>query len=58
MKPPSPISVLCDLCRQKGAAGEDPFTEIAELLDFTPVPVRAHANNWTAEHQRAFNGHP
>ena len=50
----SPIPVLCDLCRAKGHAGDAPFEDLADLLDFTPVPVRSHANNWTPEHQRAF----
>ena len=48
------IPTLCDRCRTQGHAGHDPFEELADLLDFTPVPVRRHANNWTAEHQRAF----
>lgn len=49
-----PIPVLCDLCRARGRAGDDPFAELAGLLDFEPVPVRSHNNNWTPEHQRAF----
>ncbi|MCJ8191382.1 hypothetical protein [Sphingomicrobium aestuariivivum] len=48
------IPVLCDLCRARGAAGDDRFAELAELLAFTPVPVKSHANTWTGEHQRAF----
>ncbi|WP_265587680.1 hypothetical protein [Sphingomicrobium arenosum] len=48
------IPVLCDLCRARGHAGDEAFAELAELLAFTPVPVKSHANNWTPEHQRAF----
>lgn len=51
---PPPIPVVCDICRAEGAAGEDPFAAIADLLTFDPVERRAHVNNWTAEHQRAF----
>jgi hypothetical protein len=51
---PITIPVICDRCRVEGAAGEDPFTAIRDLLEFEPVPRRAHVNNWTAEHQRAF----
>jgi hypothetical protein len=35
-------------------AGDAAFATIPDILNFTPVPRRAHANNWTAEHQRAF----
>ena len=48
------IPVICDRCRAEGSAGDDPFTAIKDLLSFDPVPRRAHVNNWTAEHQRAF----
>jgi hypothetical protein len=48
------IPVICDRCRAEGHAGEDPFAAIADLLEFEPVKRRAHVNNWTAEHQRAF----
>lgn len=48
------VPTLCDQCRAQGVAGESPFEDLAGLLDFTPVPVRAHANNWTPQHQRAF----
>ena len=50
----APIPVICDRCRAEGGAGDDPFTGIADLLTFDPVPRRAHVNNWTAEHQRMF----
>jgi hypothetical protein len=50
------IPVICDRCRAEGNAGEDPFAAIADLLEFEPVKRRAHVNNWTAEHQRAFIG--
>ena len=49
-----PIPVLCDLCRIQGEAGEYPFAHLADLLSFTPVPRRAHANGWSPEVQRAF----
>ena len=48
------IPVICDRCREEGAAGAGPFAEIADLLNFEPVKRRAHVNNWTAEHQRAY----
>jgi hypothetical protein len=48
------IPVICDRCRAEGTAGDDPFTAIRDLLTFEPVSRRAHVNNWTAEHQRAF----
>jgi hypothetical protein len=48
------IPVICDRCREEGIAGDDPFTAIRDLLAFEPVQRRAHVNNWTAEHQRAF----
>ena len=48
------IPVICDRCRATGLAGEDPFAELADLLTFTPVPRRPHANGWTPEYQRAF----
>ena len=51
---PAPIPVICDRCRAEGSAGDGRFAEIADLLTFDPVPRRAHVNNWTAEHQRAF----
>ena len=51
---PHPVPTLCDTCRATGTAGASPFEDLAGLLDFTPVPVRSHANNWTPEHQRAF----
>ena len=35
-------------------AGDEAFAAIPDLLDFEPVPRRAHANGWTPEHQRAF----
>ena len=49
-----PIPVICDRCRAEGMAGESPFAEIADILDFDPVPRRPHADGWTPEYQRAF----
>ena len=51
---PAPIPVVCDQCRATGMAGDSAFSAIPDILDFVPVPRRAHVNNWTAEHQRAF----
>jgi hypothetical protein len=48
------LPVICERCRAEGMAGDEAFAGIPDILDFTPVPRRAHANNWTAEHQRAF----
>ena len=48
------IPVICDRCRATGLAGEVPFAELADLLSFTPVPRRPHANGWTPELQRGF----
>jgi hypothetical protein len=48
------IPVICDRCREQGLAGDDPFTAIRDLLNFDPVPRRAHVNGWTPEHQSAF----
>src|SRR3990170_5398343 len=48
------IPVICDRCRLEGSAGGDGFADIRDLLAFEPVQRRAHVNNWTAEHQRAF----
>ena len=50
----APIPVICDRCRAEGSAGGDQFADIRDLLAFDPVQRRAHVNNWTAEHQRAF----
>ena len=50
----TPIPVLCDQCRAAGHAGEAPFADLADLLAFTPVPRRPHANGWDEEKQRAF----
>ena len=50
----NPIPVICELCRAEGQAGADPFAHLADLLSFTPVPRRAHANGWSPELQRAF----
>jgi len=51
---PSTLPVVCDQCRAKGQAGDPAFAAIGDILAFDPVPRRAHVNNWTAEHQRAF----
>ena len=48
------IPVICDKCRQTGMAGEDAFSAIPDILNFTPVQRRAHVNGWKDEHQRAF----
>lgn len=48
------IPVICDRCRATGMAGDSAFAAIPDILDFDPVPRRAHVNNWTPEHQRAF----
>jgi hypothetical protein len=48
------IPVICDRCRAEGSAGGTGFADIRDLLAFDPVQRRAHVNNWTAEHQRAF----
>jgi hypothetical protein len=50
-----PLPVICDRCRAEGLAGEDPFEAFGALLDFDPVPRRAHrADGWDAEVQRAY----
>ncbi|MDQ3246936.1 MAG: hypothetical protein M3Q52_08635 [Pseudomonadota bacterium] len=56
LRPPaiSILRVICDKCRAEGVAGDPAFAAIPDILSFDPVPVRSHANNWTAEHQRAF----
>jgi hypothetical protein len=51
---PSAIPVICDKCRAEGMAGDEQFAAIPDILNFDPVPRRAHVNNWTPEHQRAF----
>lgn len=48
------IPAICDQCRAAGMAGDPAFAAIPEILNFTPVPRRAHANGWREEHQRAF----
>lgn len=54
MPEPPPMPVICDVCRKHGNAGGDGFAEIADILNFEPVPRRTQVNNWTAELQRAF----
>jgi hypothetical protein len=49
-----PMPVICDVCRKHGSAGEEGFAEIADILNFKPVPRRTQVNNWTPELQRAF----
>ncbi|MDQ3080086.1 MAG: hypothetical protein M3R03_08835 [Pseudomonadota bacterium] len=51
---PFNVPVICDRCRAQGIAGDPAFAAIPDILAFDPVPRRAHVNNWTAEHQRAF----
>ncbi len=48
------VPVICDQCRQAGLLGEGPFSALPDILNFTPVQRRAHANGWREEHQRAF----
>ena len=48
------LPVICDKCRATGMAGDEAFSAIPELLEFTPVPRRARADGWREEHQRAF----
>jgi hypothetical protein len=48
------IPVICDACRATGMAGDEAFSAIPDILAFEPVQRRAHANGWSAEHQRAF----
>lgn len=53
--PSTPLTpVICDRCRAAGMAGDEAFSAIPDILAFAPVPRRAHANGWTAQHQRAF----
>ena len=54
METSATIPVLCDRCRAEGFAGDDQFGEIRDLLAFTPVPRRAHADGWREEVQRGF----
>ena len=49
-----PIPVICDRCRTAGQAGDAPFSALADLLAFVPVPRRAHVNGWDEQWQRAF----
>jgi hypothetical protein len=48
------IPVICDRCRAAGMAGDEAFSAIPDILNFTPVPRRARADGWKEEHQRAF----
>ena len=48
------IPVICDKCGAAGMAGDDLFSAIPDILNFTPVQRRAHVNGWKEEHQRAF----
>lgn len=48
------VPAICDQCRQEGLLGQGPFSALPDILRFTPVPRRAHANGWREEHQRAF----
>jgi hypothetical protein len=49
-----PLPVVCDKCGAEGAAGDDAFAGIPDILAFDPVPRRAHDKLWDAETQRAF----
>jgi hypothetical protein len=42
--PPQPMPVICDVCRKHGTAGEEGFVEIANILNFEPVPRRTQVN--------------
>lgn len=48
------IPVICDKCRETGFAGDEVFSAIPDILNFTPVQRRAHVNGWKEEHQRAY----
>jgi len=48
------LPVICAQCREKGMAGDGRFAGIPDILEFDPVPRRAHVNGWTPEVQRAF----
>jgi hypothetical protein len=48
------IPVICDQCRATGFAADEHFSAIPDILNFAPVPRRAHANGWTPQQQRAF----
>ncbi len=46
--------VICDRCRARGHAGEEPFAALRPSLDFTPDPRKYRHDGWTPERQRAF----
>lgn len=49
------IPVICDQCRARAFAGDEPFAEIGDLLDFEPVPRKnRRVDGWTPQLQRAF----
>ena len=48
------IPVICDRCRSTGIAGEADFSNLGDLLEFHPVPVKPRVNGWDPEAQRAF----
>ena len=48
------IPVICDRCRSTGIAGEADFSNLGDLLEFDPVPVKPRVNGWDPEAQRAF----
>jgi hypothetical protein len=48
------LPVICERCKAEGAAGDDAFSGIPDILAFEPVPRRARADGWKPEHQRAF----
>jgi hypothetical protein len=50
----APLPVICDSCRAEGAAGDDAFSAIPDILAFDPVPRSPHDKLWPAETQRAF----
>jgi hypothetical protein len=48
------LPVICEKCRATGMAGDEAFSAIPDILDFTPVQRRARAYGWSPELQRAF----
>ena len=48
------IPVVCERCKAEGAAGDEAFAGIPDILAFDPVPRRARSDGWKPEHQRAF----
>ena len=54
----SPIALLCDRCGAEGLAGGAGFEDLADLLDFAPVPRQfKRQDGWTPALQRRFIAH-